>query len=76
LYKGKNAKARYVGQLLQIIPYQQIPDDTDKKENQIFRIVKDIQKGAVATSYMRNGLLIYVEMCKYLTIYEEAVSHI
>jgi hypothetical protein len=76
LYKGKNAKARYVGQLLRIIPYQQIPDDTDKKENQIFRIVKEIQNGAVAKSYVRNGLLIYEEMCKYITIYEEAVSHI
>jgi hypothetical protein len=76
LYKGKNAKARNVGQLLRIIPYQQIPDDTDKKENQIFRIVKEIQNGAVAKSYLRNGLLIYEEMCKYITIYEEAISHI
>jgi hypothetical protein len=76
LYKGKNAKARYVGQLLRIIPYQQIPDDTDKKENSIFLIVKEFQNGAVAKSYMRKGFLIYEEMCKYLTIYEEAVSHI
>ncbi len=27
-------------------------------------------------SYMRKGFLIYEEMRKYLTIYEEAVSHI
>ncbi len=33
--------------------------------------------GAVAKSYMRRkGLLIYEEMRKYLTIYEDAVSHI
>jgi hypothetical protein len=33
---------------------------TDKKENKIFLIYKEIpQKGAVAKSYMTNGLLIY-----------------
>jgi hypothetical protein len=32
--------------------------------------------GSVAKSYMRKGFLIYEEMRKYLTIYEEAVSHI
>ncbi len=48
---------------------------TDKKENQTFLIYKEIQNGAVAKSYMRNGFLIYAEMRKYLTIYEEAVSH-
>jgi hypothetical protein len=31
----------------------------DKKENQIFLIYKEIQNGAVAKSYMTNGLLIY-----------------
>jgi hypothetical protein len=31
---------------------------TDKKENQIFLICKEIQNGAVAKSYMTNGLLI------------------
>jgi hypothetical protein len=36
----------------------------------------EIQNGAVAKSYMRKGFLIYVEMCKYLIIYEEAVSHL
>ncbi len=30
----------------------------------------------VAKSYMRKGFLIYVEMRKYLVIYEDAVSHI
>jgi hypothetical protein len=32
---------------------------TDKKENQIFLIYKEIQSGAVAKSYMTNGLLRY-----------------
>jgi hypothetical protein len=31
--------------------------------------------GAVTKSYMRKGFLIYEEMRKYLTVYEEAVSH-
>jgi hypothetical protein len=48
---------------------------TDKKENQIFLIHKEIQSGAVAKSYMRKGFLIYEEMGKYFPIYEEAVSH-
>jgi hypothetical protein len=30
---------------------------TDKKENQIFLIYKEIQRGAVAKSYMRKGFL-------------------
>ncbi len=49
---------------------------TDKKENTIFLIYKEIQMGAVAKSYMRKGFLIYEDMRKYLVIYEEAVSHI
>ncbi len=32
---------------------------TDKNENQIFLIFKEIQKGAGAKSYVTNGLLIY-----------------
>ncbi len=32
--------------------------------------------GSVAKSYMKKGFLICEEMCKYLTIYEEAVSPI
>ncbi len=31
--------------------------------------------GSVAKSYMRKGFLVYEEMRKYLTIYEEAASH-
>jgi hypothetical protein len=32
---------------------------TDKKDDQIFLIYKEIPNGAVAKSYMTNGLLIY-----------------
>ncbi len=49
---------------------------TDKKENETFLIYKEIQMGSVAKSYMRKGFLIYEEMRKYLTIYDEAVSQI
>ncbi len=49
---------------------------TDKKEKQIFLIYKEIQRRSVAKSYMRKGFLIYEEMRKYLSIYEEVVSHI
>jgi hypothetical protein len=49
---------------------------TDKKENQIFLIYREIQSGAVAKSYMRKGFLIYEEMPKYFPTYKEAVSHI
>jgi hypothetical protein len=47
---------------------------TDKKDNNIFLIYKEMQKGAVAKSYMTNGFLIH--MTKYLhifLIYEEAL---
>jgi hypothetical protein len=49
-------------------------DHTNKKENKIFLIFKEIQSGAVEKliakrkSYMRKGFLIYEEMCKYLVI--------
>ncbi len=49
---------------------------TDKNENQIFLMFKEIQIGSVAKLYMRKGFLIYEEMRKYFHIYEEAVSHI
>ncbi len=41
---------------------------TDQKENKIFLIYKEIQNGAVAKSYMTNGLLIHGEI-QYLHIY-------
>jgi hypothetical protein len=48
----------------------------NKKEKEIFLIYQEIVMGSVAKSYMRKGFLIYEEMCKYLTINEEAVSYI
>jgi hypothetical protein len=42
-----------------------LPLFTDKKENQIFLIYREIQSGTVAKSYMRKGFLIYEEMPKY-----------
>jgi hypothetical protein len=56
--------------------WERKPGHTDKKENQIFLIYKEIQNGAVAKSYMRKGFLIYEEMPKYFPIYDKAVSHI
>ncbi len=54
---------------------------TDKKENQIFLIYKEIQSGAVAKSYMWKGFLIYEEMRKYfpyarrpLAIYDSVLN--
>jgi hypothetical protein len=41
----------------------------EKKENQIFLIYKEIQSGAVAKSYMTNGLLIYREILTHFLIY-------
>jgi hypothetical protein len=49
---------------------------TDKKEKKIFIIYEETQMGAFAKSYMRKGFLIFEEMCKYLVIYEEAVSQV
>jgi hypothetical protein len=48
---------------------------TDKKEKKIFLIYREIQSGAVAKLYIRNGFLIYEEMQKYFPIYEEAVVY-
>ncbi len=41
---------------------------TDKKENQIFLIYKEIQNGAVAKSYMTNGLLLYGKIFSHICI--------
>jgi hypothetical protein len=46
---------------------------TDKKENQIFLIYKEIQNGAVAKSYMTNGLLIFGEIFEHFPTYKEAL---
>ncbi len=37
----------------------QIGEHSDKKENKIFLIDKEIHKGSVAKSYMTEGLVIY-----------------
>jgi hypothetical protein len=49
---------------------------TDKKANKLFLVYQEMQMGSGAKSYMRKGFLIYEEMCKYLTIYDEDLSHI
>jgi hypothetical protein len=49
---------------------------TDKKENKIFLMYKEIQMGSGAKSYLRKGFLIFEEMRKFFSIYEKAVSHI
>jgi hypothetical protein len=49
---------------------------TDKKENKIFLIYKEIQMGSGAKSYLRKGFLIYEEMQKMFPIFEETVSQI
>jgi hypothetical protein len=36
---------------------------TDKKENNMFLICREIQSGAVANSYMRKGFLIHMMKC-------------
>jgi hypothetical protein len=41
---------------------------TDKNENQISLICKEIQNGVVAKSYMTNGLLIYGEIFPHFLI--------
>jgi hypothetical protein len=47
---------------------------TDKKENQILLICKEIQNGAVAKSHMSNGLLIYGEIFAHFLIYDFATA--
>jgi hypothetical protein len=61
--EGARARATMSGRLL-------YATHTDKNENQIFLIYKEIQSGAVAKSYMRKGFPIhtYEEMRKYFPI--------
>jgi hypothetical protein len=49
---------------------------TDKKENQIFLIYREIQSGAVAKSDMTNGLFKYGEIFAHFLIYQVALPHI
>jgi hypothetical protein len=39
---------------------------TDKKENEIFLIYKEIQMGSGAKSYMRKDFLIYEQMFNHI----------
>ncbi len=41
--------------LIALMPLYELASCTDKKENKIFLTYKEIQKGAVAKSYMTNG---------------------
>ena len=50
---------------VKIGPYLYYVRRTDKKENKIVIIYKEIQMGSGAKSYMRKGILIYEEMHKY-----------
>jgi hypothetical protein len=50
--------------------------DKKRKENYPHVLYLKIQMVSGANSYMRKGFLIYEEMHKYSTIYEEAVGHI
>jgi hypothetical protein len=53
--KERNPAPQYPALHLRLVPKVY----TDKKENKIFLISKEIQKRAVAKSYMTFGLLIY-----------------
>jgi hypothetical protein len=39
---------------------RQVSSSTDKKEKKIFLIYKKIQNGAVAKSFIRKGVLLYI----------------
>ncbi len=47
-----------------------------KKKMKFSSYIRNFWNKAVAKSYMREGFLIYVEIRKYLTIYEEATTYI
>jgi hypothetical protein len=49
---------------------------TDKKESKLFLIYKEIQNGAVAKSYVNNGLIIYGKIFAHFLINFEALPHI
>jgi hypothetical protein len=63
------SRPRLIGELQGCIQNQMmhamVRHCTDKKENQIFLIFKEIQMGSGAKSYMRKGSLIDEEMHKY-----------
>jgi hypothetical protein len=52
---------KYINGIFVAVHFLRI-NHTDKKENRIFLIDMEILSGAVAKSYMNNGLLIYGEI--------------
>ncbi len=61
---------------LENLYYNRLPTLIKRKGN-FPHTYREIQSGSGGNSYMyEEGLLIYEEMRKYLTIYEDAVSHI
>ncbi len=68
---GKNKRKKAIKSKERILESKH----TDKKENQTFLICKEIQnEGAVAKSYMTNGLLIYREIFTHFLIYDFATA--
>jgi hypothetical protein len=68
VYTGRRRTPGFLGKkfmLVRVVRYLY----TDKKENKIFLIYKEIQNGAVPKSYMTNGLLIYGEIFAHFLIY-------
>ncbi len=57
--KGRFVKRGFVGVPASPHCCRHAGEYTDKKENKIFLIYKEIQKRLVAKSYLTNGLLIY-----------------
>jgi hypothetical protein len=49
--------------------HRELKEAYTEKENKIFPICKEIQKGAVAKPYMTNGLLIYGVIFAHFLIY-------
>jgi hypothetical protein len=47
---------------------------TDKKENKMFHIYREIKSGAVAKSYMRKSFIINEQIRKYFPIYDFATA--
>ncbi len=64
-----------VGNFESLLSVYSMRVDTDKKENEIFLMYKEIQMGSVAKSYMTNGRLIYGYIFAHFLIYEEIHPH-
>jgi hypothetical protein len=60
---------RQHNQVLKTVPLGDLSAHTDKKENKIVLIYKEIQMGSGAKSYMRKGFFKYEEIRKFFPIY-------